>query len=99
VSALALGAMVDFPPLEPAEIKAPTLWLIGAADTSALENVKIYEGKLAGTKVTLKLLPGASYADSFGKSELSLAEAVPFLKGGASTTTSPSPAAAMDPRR
>ncbi len=81
VSALALGAMVDYPPLEPAEIKAPTLWLIGAADTSALENVKAYEGKLAGTKVTLKLLSGASYTDSFGKSELSLAEAVPFLTG------------------
>lgn len=89
VSALALGAMIDYPPLEPAEIKAPTLWLIGAADTSAMENVKGYEGKLAGTKVTLKLLNGASYADSFGKSELSLAEAVPFLSGGATKPVSP----------
>lgn len=79
VSALALGALVDYPPLEPAEIKVPTLWLIGAADVSAMENVKAYDGKLAGTQVTLKLLNGASYADSFGKSELSLAEAVPFL--------------------
>jgi pimeloyl-ACP methyl ester carboxylesterase len=99
VSALALGAMVDYPPLEPSEIKVPTLWLIGAADTSALENVKAYEGKLAGTKVTLKLLSGASYTDSFGKSELSLAEAVPFLTSGAPTTTSRSPGVAMDPRR
>ena len=98
VSALALGAMVDYPPLEPAEIKAPTLWLIGAADTSALDNVKAYEGKLAGTKVRLKLLSGASYTDSFGKIELSLAEAVPFLTGSASTTTSPLPAVAMDMR-
>ena len=79
VSALALGALVDYPPLEPAEIKAPTLWLIGAADASAMENVKAYEAKLAGTNVTLKLLSGISYTDSFGKSELSLAEARPFL--------------------
>ncbi len=79
VSALALGALMDYPPLEPAEIKVPTVWVIGAADTSAMENVKAYEGKLAGTRVTLKLLSGASYTDSFGKSELSLAVALPFL--------------------
>ena len=78
-SAMALGAMLDFPPLEPADIKAPTLWLVGAADTSAMENAKAYEGKLAGTKVTLKTLSGASYTDSFGKSEVPLAEALPFL--------------------
>ncbi len=79
VSALALGAMLDYPTLEPSEIKAPTLWLVGASDQSAMENVKAYEPKLAGTKVTLKLLNGATYSDSFGKPELSLAEAVPFL--------------------
>lgn len=95
VSALILGAMLDYPPLEPAEIKVPTLWLIGAADTSAMENVKLYEGKLAGTKVTLKLLSGASYTDSFGKSELSLAEAVPFLTGTAATTTASPSAMAL----
>jgi alpha-beta hydrolase superfamily lysophospholipase len=56
-----------------------TAWDAGSADASAMENVKAYEGKLAGTSVTLKLLNGATYTDSFGKSELSLAEAVPFL--------------------
>ncbi len=90
VSALALGAMADYPALEPAEIKVPTLWLIGAADTSGMENVKLYEGKLAGTQVTLKLLSGASYTDSFGKSELPLAEAVPFLTGATAKPATPS---------
>jgi pimeloyl-ACP methyl ester carboxylesterase len=80
VSAMALGAMLDYPPLEPAEIKVPTLWLIGAADTSAMENVKAYEGKLAGTKVTLKTISGATYTDTFGKSELTLNDAIAFFK-------------------
>lgn len=93
VSALALGAMADYPPLEPSEIKVPTLWLVGAADASGMENVKLYEGKLAGTQVTLKLLSGASYTDSFGKSELSLAEAVPFLTGATAKPATPPPAA------
>lgn len=85
VSAMALGAMLDYPPLEPAEIKAPTLWLVGAADTSGMENVKAYEGKLAGSKVTFKALSGASYTDSFAKSEVPLAEALPFLNAQKAT--------------
>ena len=64
VTTLMLGSIVDYPVLEPTEIKAPTLWLIGAADTSAMENVKAYEPKLKGTAVTLKLLDGLSYSDT-----------------------------------
>lgn len=79
VSAMSLGAMLDYPPLLPADIKVPTLWLVGAADTSALENAKTFDGKLAGTSVTFKTLSGASYTDSFAKSDVPLAEALPFL--------------------
>ena len=67
VTTLMLGSIVDYPVLEPTEIKAPTLWLIGAADTSAMENVKAYEPKLKGTAVTLKLLDGLSYSDTFSR--------------------------------
>ncbi len=69
ISAIALGALAEYPPLEPSEIKAPTLWLVGAADTTAMENAKAYQGKLAGTKVTFKDLSGLSYSDSFAKVE------------------------------
>ena len=86
VSTLMLGSMVDYPVLEPAEIKAPTLWLIGAADTSAMENVKAYEPKLKGTSVTLKLLDGLSYSDSFARIDPALAAVEPFLKSAAGTS-------------
>jgi len=79
ISAIALGALTEYPPLEPADIKAPTLWLIGAADESGMENAKQYEGKLAGTKVTFKQVSGLSYSDSFSKIEPILAEVEPFL--------------------
>ncbi len=78
LSAIALGAMMDYPPLEPADIKAPTLWLVGSDDSSA-ENAKSYEGKLAGTNVTLKLLSSVSYSDSFTKIDQVLADVDPFL--------------------
>ncbi len=81
VSAISLGALLDYPPLEPAEIKATTLWVVGAADETAMANVKEYEGKLAGTKVTLSTLSGATYSDSFAKIEPVLAVVGPFLAG------------------
>ncbi len=87
ISAIALGALAEYPPLEPSEIKAPTLWLVGAADTSAMENAKAYQGKLAGTKVTFKELSGLSYSDSFAKVEPVLAAAEPFLKETAKPTS------------
>lgn len=80
-SVLPLGALVDYPPLEPDEIKAPTLWIVGADDSSLMENVKMYEGKLSGTRVTLKVLGSTSYTDSFLKSDRVLPEAEPFLTG------------------
>ena len=85
VTTLMLGALVDYPVLEPAEIKAPTLWLIGAADTSAMENVKAYQPKLKGTAVTLKLLDGLSYSDSFSRIDPALAAVEPFLKAAPAT--------------
>lgn len=79
LSAVALGALADYPPVQPADIKVPTLWLIGAADASGMENVKQFEGKLAGTKVTFKPLSGLSYSDSFSRIDPVLAEVEPFL--------------------
>jgi pimeloyl-ACP methyl ester carboxylesterase len=79
LSAIALGALLDYPPVQPADIKAPTLWLVGAADASGMDNVKQFEGKLGGTKVTFKPLSGLSYTDSFARIDPVLAEAEPFL--------------------
>ncbi len=78
-SALALAALAEYPPLEPTEIKATTLWLIGSADTGALENAKPYEGKLAGTKVTMKQVSGLSYSDTFYRTDAMMTEIEPFL--------------------
>jgi pimeloyl-ACP methyl ester carboxylesterase len=79
VSAIALGALVDYPPLEPAEIKVPTLWVLASDDATAAANQKLYADKLAGTKVTLKVLPSTTYADIFFKVEQTLEAVGPFL--------------------
>lgn len=86
IQAIALGALADYPPLEPSEIKVPTLWLLGAADESGLTQAKAYEGKLGGTQVTYKTVSGLSYSDSFARSEPILAEVEPFLASTASAS-------------
>jgi pimeloyl-ACP methyl ester carboxylesterase len=82
---LMLSALLDYPPLEPADIKVPTLWAVGS-DDSAMENVKEYEAKLKGTQVSLKVLSSVNYSDSFIKMEQVLGEIEPFLTKAAPTT-------------
>jgi len=78
VTVLTLTAMLDYPPVEPDGIKVPTLWAVGA-DDSAMENVKQYEGKLANTRVTLKVMSSLNYSDSFIKLDTVMTEVEPFL--------------------
>jgi pimeloyl-ACP methyl ester carboxylesterase len=82
---LSLGALIDYPPLEPGDIKVPTLWAVGA-DDSAMENVKEYEAKLKGTQVTLKVLSSVNYSDSFIKLDQVMTDIEPFLAKVTTTT-------------
>jgi pimeloyl-ACP methyl ester carboxylesterase len=82
---LMLGALLDYPPLEPADIKVPTLWAVGS-DDSAMENVKEYEAKLKGTQVTSKVLSSVNYSDSFVKMDQVLTEIEPFWTKVVATT-------------
>lgn len=83
IIALVLGALVDYPPLEPETITAPTLWVVGSGDAATLANAKQYEKRLAGTSVTLKILNGASYTDCFARSSDMIAAIQPFLNAQA----------------
>jgi hypothetical protein len=82
---LLLTAMIDYPLLEPADIKVPTLWAVGS-DDSAIENAKEYEPKLKGTPVTLKVLSSVNYSDSFIKIDQIMETVEPFLKKAVPTT-------------
>jgi pimeloyl-ACP methyl ester carboxylesterase len=79
ITALAVGALVEYPSLEPAEIKAPTLWVVGADDSAAMANAKAYKDRLAGTAVTLEVLTGASFTDCFARTADVLKVVKPFL--------------------
>ena len=73
-------AMLDYPPLEPGELKAPTLWLVGTADEESLESAKAYDAKLEGTPVTLVQVSGANYSEMFTRVNTMLEHGVGFLQ-------------------
>jgi pimeloyl-ACP methyl ester carboxylesterase len=64
-----LGAIVQWPPVEPKDLRCPTLWLVGTANDNAMASVKEYGDRLEGTKVVLQLLPGLTHADELTKVE------------------------------
>jgi pimeloyl-ACP methyl ester carboxylesterase len=83
VSVALLGAMLDYPPVEPADMRCPTLWLVGTNDPEALENAKIYEPKLKDTRVTLVRLDSLNHGEAFFKTGLVVPKALEFTLAAA----------------
>jgi pimeloyl-ACP methyl ester carboxylesterase len=74
------GALLEYPPMEPADFKVPTLWLVATGDTDAMASVKAYEGKLAGTKVTVALVDGPTHSEMLQRIDLTIDKLVDFTK-------------------
>jgi pimeloyl-ACP methyl ester carboxylesterase len=74
------SALLEYPPMEPAEFKVPTLWLVATGDTDAMASVKSHEGKLAGTKVTLSLIDGPTHSETLQRIDLTFDKLVEHTK-------------------
>jgi pimeloyl-ACP methyl ester carboxylesterase len=60
-----VGAMLDWPALEPADMPCPTLWLVGSQDDHALANARHYEPSLPGSRVQLHVVAGLDHDELF----------------------------------
>ena len=60
-----ISAMLTYPPVEPADMKCPTLWIVGTRNEGAFKSVEKYRGSLAGTPVTLEVLDGLDHPQEF----------------------------------
>jgi pimeloyl-ACP methyl ester carboxylesterase len=74
------SALLEYPAMEPAEFKVPTLWVVATGDTDAMASVKAYEGKLANTQVTLALIDGPSHSETLQRIDLTFDKLVGFTK-------------------
>lgn len=60
-----LTAMIKYPPVEPADMKCPTLWVVGSKNDNAFQSAQAYKSKLAGTNVTLEVIDGLNHPQEF----------------------------------
>ncbi len=54
-------AMLDWPAIEPVDLRCPALWLVGSNDTEAMDSVKEYKASLKGSKIQLRIVEGLDH--------------------------------------
>ena len=57
--------MLDWPAIEPADLRCPTLWLVGSEDQGAMASVREYEQSLEGSRVQLHIVEGFNHEQVF----------------------------------
>jgi hypothetical protein len=93
--------MLDWPAVEPADFRCPTLWLIGSQDPYAMATYKEYEASLAGSQVQVQLLQGLNHEQVFDQIDQVLPILLAFtqkqsdLRGSARAAALGSPAAQL----
>jgi len=78
-----LSAILDWPPVEPTDLRCPTLWIVGSANEQAMPSVKEYQSGLAGTNVVLRILPGLTHTEELTRVDEVLPSMLKFLLGAA----------------
>jgi pimeloyl-ACP methyl ester carboxylesterase len=64
-----LSALCDWPDVQPADLRCPTLWVVGTANDNAMNSVRDYEQQLTGTSVSLHLMAGLTHEDELRRIE------------------------------
>ncbi len=56
-----LGAMLDWPAIEPHDLRCPTLWLVGSENAPAMASVQAYQDQLAASPVQVQIVDGLTH--------------------------------------
>jgi hypothetical protein len=76
-----LSALLEWPPIEPADMRCPTLWVVGTANAAGIQGVTRYEGKLDGTRVRVTLVKGLTHPEELEKVDQVLPILLRFMSG------------------
>jgi pimeloyl-ACP methyl ester carboxylesterase len=60
-----LSALIGYPPVEPGDMKCPTLWVVGTNNENAFSSAEAYKPRLRGTPVTLEVIDGLNHPQEF----------------------------------
>jgi pimeloyl-ACP methyl ester carboxylesterase len=75
-----LAAMLDYPPVEPSQMRSATLWVVGTANEGAYSSAKAYQPRLSGSKVTLAVFDGLTHQQEFTSIDQVFAKEVEFTR-------------------
>lgn len=75
-----LSAMLDWRAIEPADLRCPTLWLVGSDNEGAMATIKDYEMALQGSNVQVQVLEGLDHEQEFSEIEKVLPVMLAFTK-------------------
>ena len=78
-----ITAMIGYPRVEPADMRCPTLWLVGTNNENAYLSAKEYASKLAGTMVTLLTVEGLNHPQEFSEIDRVFPREVEFTRAHA----------------
>lgn len=73
-------AMLDWPPFEPADLRCPSLWLVGSEDEPAMASVREYEQALKNSTVQLTIVEGLDHGQVLLEIDTVLATMLAFTK-------------------
>jgi pimeloyl-ACP methyl ester carboxylesterase len=74
-------AMLDWGLVAPADLRCPTLWLIGSENEKAAESLKEYEKEIAGSNVQVRIIKGLNHEQEFNDIEQVLPVILDFVRG------------------
>lgn len=74
------SALLEYPPVEPADMRCPTLWIVGTKNAAAMASAEAYENKLQGTRVELTRLEGLTHPEELDHIDLTFPKALEFTR-------------------
>ena len=75
-----LTALIGYPPVEPSQMKCPTLWVVGTNNEGAYASTKQYQATLPATKVTLAVFDGLNHPQEFESIDRVFARELEFTR-------------------
>jgi pimeloyl-ACP methyl ester carboxylesterase len=75
-----LGAILDWRSIEPADLRCPTLWLIGSKNQGAMDSLNTYKALLKSSRVEAQVIDGLNHMDEFSKVDRVMPVMIAFMK-------------------
>ena len=75
-----LSALIGYPPVEPHDMRCPTLWVVGTKNENAFKSAEAYKPRLGGTAVTLEVIDGLNHPQEFDQIDRVFASEAEFTR-------------------